>query len=52
MTAYEPISAYTEIQQEAEATLGWRLANPIRFIANYLRLGLGDALNLEHDYLD
>jgi hypothetical protein len=37
---------------QAEATLGWKIHNPSRFLANCADLCLGEALNLEHDYLD
>lgn len=36
----------------AEATLGWKIRNPDRFLTNCADHCLGDALNFEHDYLD
>lgn len=35
----------------AEATLGWPIADTNRFLFNVDAHGLGEALNLEHDYL-
>ncbi len=42
----------TRILRDSEATLGWRISDPCRFLTNVATRGLGDALNLEHDYID
>lgn len=36
----------------AEATLGRPLIDPLAFAADFLALGLGEALNREHDRID
>lgn len=36
----------------AEATLGRPLIDPMAFATNVLALGLGEALNREHDHID
>lgn len=46
-----PVTDGQRIVGHAEATLGWRIANADRFLSNVGAHGLGDALNLEHDYL-
>lgn len=38
--------------ENAESTLGWQIGDPSRFLSNCSMRCLGDALNLEHDYLD
>lgn len=40
-----------DLVREAEATLGWRIADRNRFLQNVRAHGLGGALNLEHNYL-
>ena len=41
----------TDVVDLAEATLGWSIADAARFTRNATQLGLGNALNLEHDYI-
>ena len=54
MTSHVTTAAQPDdsLRRLAAATLGWPIANPARFDRNVRSYGLGDALNLEHEYID